>query len=135
VDSEERQNPTDDVSDANALYYDAFERQDLELMSQVWEHGERATCTHPGWPTIHGSDTILESYASIFRGPQSLQVILTNEHIMVEGNFAIVSVDENLVDQDGNAAATAGSNVFVLGDENRWYMIVHHGSPIVRREG
>jgi len=134
-DDETPQNPAQDVSDANLLYYNAFERQDLELMSQVWEHSERATCTHPGWPTIHGSHTILESYASIFRGPQSLQVILTNEHIMVEGDFAYVSVDENLVDQDGNASATAGLNVFVLGEDHRWHMIVHHGSPIVRREG
>jgi len=54
---------------------------------------------------------------------------------MVEGDFAYVSVDENLVDQDGNASATAGLNVFVLGEDHRWHMIVHHGSPIVRREG
>lgn len=126
-------NPTDAVSSANAEFYDAFERQDLDLMSAVWEYSDRATCTHPGWPTLHGTDEIIESYASIFRGPQSLQVILTNEHIMVEGNFAYVSVDENLVDQDGNAAATAALNIFVFTSDARWSMVVHHGSPIIRR--
>lgn len=125
-------NPTDAVSAANADYYDAFERQDLDLMGSVWEHSERATCTHPGWPTVHGSSQILDSYASIFSGPQSLQVILTNEHVMVEGNFAYVSVDENLVDQGGHAAATAALNVFVF-DGARWHLVVHHGSPIVSR--
>ncbi len=126
-------NPTDAVSTANADYYDAFERQDLDLMSSTWEHSERATCTHPSWPTLHGTDDIIQSYASIFNGPQSLQVILTNEHVMVEGNFAYVSVDENMVDQGGNAAATAALNIFVFDGDARWNMVVHHGSPIVSR--
>lgn len=126
-------NPTDAVSTANADYYDAFERQDLDLMSSTWEHSDRATCTHPGWPTLHGTDDIIQSYASIFNGPQSLQVILTNEHVMVEGNFAYVSVDENMVDQGGNAAATAALNIFVFDGDARWNMVVHHGSPIVSR--
>ncbi len=127
-------NPTDAVLSANADFYDAFERQDLDLMSAVWEYSDRATCTHPGWPTLHGTDEIIESYAAIFGGPQSLQVILTNEHIMVEGNFAYVSVDENLVDQEGNAAATAALNLFVFdGGDRRWQIVVHHGSPIISR--
>lgn len=125
--------PTDAVSAANADYYDAFERQDLDLMGAVWEHSDRVTCTHPGWPTLHGSSAVLDSYAAIFSGPQSLQVILTNEHVMVEGNFAYVSVDENLVDQGGHAAATAALNVFVNDGAGRWNMVVHHGSPIVGR--
>lgn len=120
------------VSAANADYYDAFERQDLAVMTSVWEHSERATCTHPGWSTLHGSDLILQSYAAIFQGPQSLQVILTNEHVMVEGNFATVSVDENLVDQAGNTGSTAALNVFVFdAGEDRWRMVAHHGSGIV----
>lgn len=124
--------PIEQVSAANADYYDAFERQDIDLMAAVWEHSDRATCTHPGWPTLHGTDTILESYAAIFDGPQSLQVILTNDHVMVEGNFAYVAIDENLVDQGGNAGATAALNVYVF-DGDRWNMLVHHGSPIVSR--
>jgi ketosteroid isomerase-like protein len=128
----ESREPVALVSEANASYYEAFERQDIDLMAQAWEHGERSTCTHPGWPTLHGTDMILDSYAAIFGGPQSLQVILTNEHVMVEGNFAYVSVDENLVDQGGHAAATAALNVFVWDGEG-WNMVVHHGSPIVSR--
>ncbi|MFT7476198.1 MAG: ketosteroid isomerase-like protein [Verrucomicrobiales bacterium] len=120
------------VSAANAEYYDAFERQHLDVLASIWEHSERTTCTHPGWASIHGTKTILESYAAIFRGPQSLQVILTDEHVMVEGRFAYVSVDENLVDQSGNASASAALNIFVSNGE-RWDMLVHHASPIVSR--
>ena len=125
--------PVGQVSGANADYYDAFERQDLDLMGSIWERSERATCTHPGWPTLHGSSAVIDSYAAIFSGPQSLQVILTNEHVMVEGNFAFVSVDENLVDQSGHAVATAALNIFVFDGVSRWNMVAHHGSPIVSR--
>lgn len=121
----------DAVSAANADYYDAFERKDFAVMASVWEHSERTTCTHPGWTTLHGFDLILQSYAAIFQGPQSLQVILTNEHVMVEGNFAYVSVDENLVDQGGNTGSTSALNIFVRSTEGRWQMVAHHGSPIV----
>jgi ketosteroid isomerase-like protein len=120
------------VSAANAEYYDAFERKALDILASIWEHSERTTCTHPGWASIHGTQTILDSYAAIFNGPQSLQVILTNEHVMVEGDFAYVSVDENLVDQRGNASASAALNIFVWRGE-RWDMLVHHASPIVSR--
>lgn len=121
----------DAVSAANADYYDAFERKDFAVMASVWEHSERTTCTHPGWTTLHGFDPILQSYAAIFQGPQSLQVILTNERVVVEGNFAYVSVDENLVDQGGNTGSTSALNIFVRSAEGRWQMVAHHGSPIV----
>ncbi len=124
--------PVSLVSSANADYYDAFERQDIEMMSQVWEQSERATCTHPGWPPLHGADTIVESFAAIFRGPQTLQVILTDEHVMVEGAFAYVSIVENVVDQGGDASAMSALNVFVWNGE-RWNMVVHHASPIASR--
>ena len=87
------------VSAANAAYYDAFERKDLAAMTNLWEPGDRSVCTHPGWPPIHGTEPILESYAAIFRGPQSLQVILTNELVVADGPLAYVSIDENLVDE------------------------------------
>ena len=99
---------------------------------QLWEDSDRTVCTHPGWPTIHGTGPIIESYDAIFRGPQTLQFILTNERISVDGDLAYVTVDENLVDQGANASSTAALNIFARhGDA--WRMIVHHASPIMRR--
>lgn len=120
------------ASAANEAYYDAFERKDLPTMASLWEPGERSVCTHPGWPPIHGTDEILQSYAGIFNGPQSLQVILTNELIVADGPLAYVSVAENLVDETGNTSSTSGLNIFAWNDE-RWLMVVHHASPIMTR--
>src|SRR4051794_15979367 len=38
----------DAVLAANSAYYEAFEMCDMDAMSDVWEHSDRATCTHPG---------------------------------------------------------------------------------------
>jgi len=120
------------VSAANDAYYDAFERKDVATMASLWEPGDRTVCTHPGWPPIIGTDKILQSYADIFRGPQTLQFILTNELIVAEGTLAYISVDENLVDESGSTSSTSSLNVFAWNDD-RWLMAVHHASPIMSR--
>ena len=120
------------ASAANDAYYDAFERKDLATMSSLWLPGEHTVCTHPGWPTIHGTDEILHSYGGIFNGPQTLQFILTNEVVVAGESMAYVSVDENLVDKHGSTSSTSGLNVFAWVDD-RWLMMVHHASPIMTR--
>ena len=120
------------ASAANAAYYDAFERKDFATMASLWEPSVRTVCTHPGWPPIHGTDKILQSYASIFNGPQTLQFILTNELVVADGTLAYVSIDENLVDESGSTSSTSGLNIFSWND-GRWLMVVHHASPIMSR--
>ncbi|MBT5753480.1 MAG: SnoaL-like domain-containing protein [Acidimicrobiaceae bacterium] len=120
------------ASAANAAYYDAFERKDFATMASLWEPSDRTVCTHPGWPPIHGTDKILQSYASIFNGPQTLQFILTNELVVADGTLAYVSIDENLVDESGSTSSTSGLNIFSWND-GRWLMVVHHASPIMSR--
>ena len=120
------------ASAANAAYYDAFERKDFATMASLWEPSDLTVCTHPGWPPIHGTDKILQSYASIFNGPQTLQFILTNELVVADGTLAYVSIDENLVDESGSTSSTSGLNIFGWID-GRWLMVVHHASPIMSR--
>ena len=120
------------ASAANAAYYDAFERKDFATMASLWEPSDRTVCTHPGWPPIHGTDKILQSYASIFNGPQTLQFILTSELVVADGTLAYVSIDENLVDESGSTSSTSGLNIFSWND-GRWLMVVHHASPIMSR--
>ena len=120
------------ASAANAAYYDAFERKARAAMADLWESSERPVCTHPGWPSIQGTDEILQSYSKIFSGPQTLQFILTNELVVAENRLAYLAVDENLVDENGSTSSTSSLNVFGWND-GRWLMLVHHASPILTR--
>lgn len=114
-------------------YYEAFEQQDLDAMSDVWEHSDRIACTHPGWRTLHGWAAVAGSWFAIFGGPQQLQVILTDQRVRVVGDMAWVTVDENLLDVEGSGTVAA-LNVLVR-HEGRWRMVAHHGSPVAPQLG
>jgi ketosteroid isomerase-like protein len=114
---------------ANAKFYDAFESRSLDAISDLWERSDRAACTHPGWARLRGWASIAASFAALFQSGQSLQFILTECEPSIVGDVAWVTLDENLLgDQGGATVATI--NVFVRSDAGRWLMVGHHGSPV-----
>ena len=116
------------VRRVNRRFYDAFEARDIDAMSDVWEHDDRVSCTHPGWRTLHGWGAVSGSWFALFRGPQPLQFILTDERVAVEGGTAWVTVDENLISAEGSGTVAA-VNVFVR-RADRWRLVAHHGSAV-----
>ena len=123
----------DDVLAANQAFYAAFEAIDMDAMSDVWEHSDRATCVHPGWGRLHGWAAISASFFALFQNGQSLQFILTNERVDIVDDLAWVSCDENILSEQVGGTVAALNLFARTGDE--WRMIVHHGSSIVPREG
>ena len=124
------------VSEANAEFYAAFEARDLDRMAEVWERSDRATVTHPGWPTLHGWARVVASWEAIFANTPYIQFVLTEESVTVHGDAAWVTLDENIL-QSGSSDERSGSkatsiNVFVRDvlDDTRWRMVVHHASPV-----
>lgn len=116
------------VRAANQAFYDAFERRDLDVMSEVWEHSDRVMCTHPGWRTLHGWAEVASSWFALFQGGDDMQFILTGEHVVVVGDCAWVTVEENLF-SEGIGGTVSGLNLFVR-DGDRWRMVAHHGSGV-----
>jgi hypothetical protein len=101
----------------------------MDAMSELWERSDRATCTHPGWATLRGWGKIAASFFALFQA-QQLQFLLTEEHAQVAGNTAWVTVDENLLGDQGGATVAA-LNVFVRHpDSGSWRMVAHHGSVV-----
>jgi ketosteroid isomerase-like protein len=128
----------------NAAFYAAFEARDLDAMSELWEHSDRVTVTHPGWPTLRGWARVGGSWDAIFANTPYIQFVLTDEVVSVAGDVAWVTVDENILqshssprsepgDGDLSGASVAATNVFVRGDDV-WHMVVHHGSPVAAQE-
>ena len=126
-------NGPESVLAANLRYYEAFEAKDLDTMSDLWEHSDRVVCTHPGWATLEGWGPVAASFFALFQGGQQIQFVLTRERVTVAGDSAWVSLDENLLgDQGGVTVATI--NIFVL-DSDRWRMVCHHGSVVQAAAG
>ncbi len=125
----------DEVLEANRAFYAAFEARDLEAMGQVWEHSDRATVTHPGWPTLRSWPAVAASWERIFEHTPYIQFFLTDEAVVVAGDVAWVSLYENILQEVGGRTRSLGdsrvaaTNVFVLTD-GVWRMVVHHGSPV-----
>lgn len=131
----------DDVQTANSAFYAAFEAGDLDAMAAVWEHSDRVAVTHPGWPTLRGWARVAGSWDAIFRNTPYIQFVLTDDEVVVNGDVAWVTLDENILQAtgtpDGGAADTqelsgarvAAVNVFVR-DPAGWRMVLHHGSPV-----
>ena len=117
-----------DVLTVNAAFYAAFENQDLDAMSDVWDHADDVTCVHPGWRQLRGWGSISASWFALFGGPQELQFIVTGAHVHVSGDVAWVTCTENLLGTP-STQTVAATNVFRrLGD--RWKLVHHHGSPV-----
>ncbi len=131
----------DDVRAANAAYYAAFEALSLDAMSASWEHSDRVSVTHPGWPTLRGWARVAGSWEAIFANTGFIQFVLTDELVTVVGDVAWVTLDENILQAtgspDGGGADTeelegariAATNLYVRADDG-WRMLLHHGSPV-----
>jgi ketosteroid isomerase-like protein len=121
------------VRAANRAFYEAFEARDLDAMSDVWEHTDRVSCTHPGWRTLRGWGAVSGSWFALFGGPSPLQFILIDEVVSIAGDAAWVTVDENLISIDGGGTVAA-MNLFVR-DGSRWRLVAHHGSAVAPQAG
>jgi len=126
------------VREVNTAFYAALEACDLDAMADLWEHSDRVSVTHPGWPMLRGWAKVAGSWDAIFRNTAYIQFVLTDEQIVVAGDAAWVTLDENILQSAGEAAtdelsgskATA-TNVFVRDrDGDGWRMVVHHSSPV-----
>jgi ketosteroid isomerase-like protein len=121
--------PAEQVRAANQAFYEAFERRDLDAMSGLWEHSARARCTHPGWATLRGWAEIAASFFTLFQASRALQFVLTEVAVEVAGDVAWVSLDENLLGDQGGATVAA-VNVFLRQEGGRWRLVCHHGSVV-----
>jgi len=119
-----------DVLAANAAFYDAFERRNLDAMGLVWDHSQQVVCVHPGWPILRGWPAVQESWRLIFNGPGRNQFIVTNDAAVVTGDVAWVTLDENLVDR-ATTGTIAATNLFIRVGGG-WKLVLHHGSPVGR---
>jgi ketosteroid isomerase-like protein len=126
--------------DAEAAFYEALERADLDAMMEVWSDEDDISCIHPGGPRLTGFEQVRENWAQIFKSRQRLLVHLSDQVIVSGMMFSAHSLHENILVRDAGGIAGArsvvvASNVFVR-SASGWRMVLHHGSPApaVRRD-
>jgi uncharacterized protein (TIGR02246 family) len=118
------------AQDAEAAFYEALERADLELMMAVWSEDEEIVCVHPGGQRLAGQDPVRDSWRQIFAGGARARLHLTHQVAISGSMVAVHSVQENF-SVPGEAMplhSVVATNVY-LRTAAGWRMVAHHGSP------
>ena len=126
------------VEAVNLAMYEAFEAADVDRMSSVWDDVDPAAAVvvHPGWPMLRGREQVLRSWSAAMAGTDYVQFFLTDVHVSVLGDTAVVTCTENVL-TEVTEAAHSGSTVVATNVLVRrpggWRVQVHHGSPVLGR--
>lgn len=119
---------------ANEAFYQAFSHRDLSAMSLLWWQGTTSLCIHPGGRVLRGWETIHASWESIFRHTDSLEIEIDTLKIEIDQALAYVVVQETVLQISRGRklkAQSLATNLFQKMAQ-KWYLVLHHGSPIVR---
>ena len=126
------------VEAVNAAMYEAFESADADRMRALWDDVDPAACVcvHPGWPMLRGREQVLRSWSAVMAGTEYIQFFLTDVHVSVVGDTAVVTCTENVlteVTQEGPRNAPVVATNVLLRRRDGWRVQVHHGSPVLGR--
>ncbi len=118
------------AQEAEAAFYDAFNKGDLEAMMGVWADDDEIYCVHPGAQRIAGVEHIRESWRRLFTNGQTLSFQLRARHEIHGMMIAIHSVYEQIsvAGQDPASNPMLATNIY-LRTELGWRMVAHHAAP------
>jgi uncharacterized protein (TIGR02246 family) len=116
--------------DAEAAFYEAFMKHDLEAMMAVWADDDEVYCVHPRGPRITGVAQVRESWRQIFASAQSLRLQVRQQHVLQAMMASIHSVYEQITVADETRARSCilATNIYMR-TERGWRMMAHHASP------
>jgi ketosteroid isomerase-like protein len=123
----------DQILAANEAFYRAFEKKNLEAMAEVWSHGIDTVCIHPGRDALRGWEQIRVSWEKIFHNTAYLEIDTTILSTGVSGDLAYIVLTEHVLQiAQGRKteAQSMATNIFERMAQ-QWYLVHHHGSPIV----
>ncbi len=120
------------VLEANRAFYQAFQSLEIEKMESVWLQEPRIICIHPGWRRLSGWGPIMNSWERIFESTFEISFELSDVDVILRGDVAVVVAQENLTQRgyDGTMRGVVMSTNVFERVGNRWYLVLHHGSPV-----
>ena len=122
------------ILERNQAFYNAFSKRDINQMTLVWWQGSTSVCIHPGGNVLIGWDTIRDSWKSIFRNTDFLEIDLEIIKVEIDQALGYVVVGETVLQSIRGKklkGQSIGTNVFQKMAQ-KWYLVSHHGSPIMR---
>ena len=124
------------VNKTNTEFYRAFENLSIEMMDNLWKHGENVICIHPGWDLFTGWLAVRESWITIFANTEMIKFTITNTKIRTFDNKVAVvvcleNIETTLADGRVIKIGVIATNIFEQSEQpNKWLLVHHHGSPV-----
>lgn len=118
------------AADAEAAFYDALARSDLEAMMTVWSEDEEVVCVHPGGPRIVGLAGVRETWRQMFAGGARLVINISQQVVCANMMQTVHNVFEHIAAEgdDRLGSPLVATNVYARGAAG-WHMVMHHASP------
>ena len=115
--------------EAEAAFYAAFSRGDLQGMMRVWSPDSDIVCIHPGGPRLCGVSEVRQSWEAIFAGDGRRSFTLSDRIIAGNGDQRIHMLAEHIRIPGTNLVAPPvfATNVYQR-IRHGWYMLLHHAS-------
>ncbi|MEY4513602.1 MAG: hypothetical protein RLZZ450_5724 [Pseudomonadota bacterium] len=118
---------------ANAAFYAAFERLDLEAMGNLWARSVQVSCVHPGWDLVLGYEAVMQSWKGIFDGTGEIHFRSEDAQITAGSGMGWVVSREILSTAVQNMPienTLSTINTFVH-EEGVWRIAHHHAAPLL----
>ena len=117
--------------DAEAAFYEAFTKCDLDAMMSVWADDDDIYCVHPGSPRVSGVEKVRESWRQILAAGQTLRFQLRDQQCVQGMILAVHSAYEfiTVAGEQRPANPVIATNIY-LRTERGWRMVAHHASPV-----
>ncbi len=118
---------------ANEDFYEALATRDLEAMKRVWLTDKKVGCIHPGWAIVRNWETIMKNWESLFNPEDQIDIKLSDISLELRGDMAWVTCIQEMVYIKRDPVTfkiSQSTNIFAK-DSERWFMLIHHASPII----
>ena len=110
-------------------FYNAFVRQDLDAMMEVWADDRPVFCIHPGGMLLSGLEEVEQSWQQIFLAEIPFRFDLVHHgRQQFDGQFSLHQLSETLYLRDRSVGVIQVSNGYCATPKG-WRMVLHHASP------
>lgn len=119
----------EDPDAVEQAFYDAFMRQDLDAMMEVWAEDRSVICIHPGGLLLSELDQVEQSWQRIFQAQVPFRFDLTYQYRQMFGEqFSLHHLNEILYLKDRRIGMVQVTNGYCATPAG-WRMVLHHASP------
>ena len=115
-------------TEAEAAFYRAFSKADLDQMKTIWLDSPSVICTHPMAQRIVGYRLVMGSFLGLFQGQGELHATIEEVETIHAAELSVHTGVE-VLHQDATEFRMQVTNVYRSTDDG-WRMVLHHASPV-----